>query len=175
MDTACSRVVAFVAALVGGALVTVAAPVTAAAQPAEKGNLGLGLIIGEPTGLAAKLYLDDDNAIQGAVGGAFVGGGLHVHADYLWHPWILEDRDSFTLPVYVGPGLRAIYYDKGRDGDDFVALGPRVVGGLVFDFKEIPLDVFVEVAGVLEYGFIEGDEGGIGLAINAGAGARYYF
>lgn len=157
------------------AVVALAAPAPAHAQPAEKGTFGIGLVLGEPTGVAAKLYLTEDRAIQGAVGSAFVGGGLQVHADYVWHPWILEDRDSFTLPAYIGPGLRAIYYDKGRDGDDYVAVGLRVVAGILFDFKELPLDVFVEVAGVGEYGFSSAADGGVAAAINAGAGARYYF
>ncbi len=148
----------------------------ASAQAVEKGSVGVGIIIGEPTGIAAKLYLDDDNAIQAAVGGAFIGGGLQVHADYLWHPWILEERDSFTMPLYLGPGARFIYYDKAAGGQDFVGVGARAVGGVLFDFKEIPLDVFIEVAGVLEWQFGEDDtDQGLALAINAGAGARYYF
>lgn len=149
---------------------------SARAQAVEKGSFGVGLVIGEPTGVSAKLYLDDDNAVQAAAGSAFVGGGLQVHADYLWHPWILEERDSFTLPAYVGPGARFIYYQQGRDGEDYGAVGARAVAGIVFDFKEIPLDVFVEVAGVIEWRFapIEDDKG-VGLAVNAGLGARYYF
>ena len=138
----------------------------------DKGTFGLGLILGEPTGLSAKLYLKDDQAIQGAVGFAFVGGGLHVHADYVWHPYILQDRELFVLPVYIGPGVRVIDYRDGRDGDS-LAIGARVVGGILFDFKQIPLDAFVEVAGVLEYEFADGE--GLGLALNAGAGARFYF
>jgi hypothetical protein len=161
-----------VAVMIGLAVVEGAA----GAQAVEKGSLGVGIIIGEPTGVAAKLYLDDDNAIQAAAGGAFIGGGLQVHADYLWHPWILEERDSFTMPVYLGPGARFIYYDKPDSSDDFVGVGVRAVGGILFDFKEIPLDVFLEVAGVIEWQFGEADEDqGVGFAINAGAGARYYF
>ncbi len=147
---------------------------TAAAEGSEKGTFGLGLILGEPTGISAKLYLKDDQAIQGAVGSAFVGGGIQVHADYVFHPWILEDRDSFTLPVYLGPGLRGIVYDKGRGGDGYLAVGVRGVVGVLFDFKNAPLDAFVEVAGVGEYGFSSAD-GGFDAALNAGAGVRYYF
>lgn len=153
-----------------------AAAATASAQGTgeEKGTFGIGLVIGEPTGICAKLYLKDDQAIQGAIGSAFVGGGIQAHADYVFHPWILEERESFTLPVYVGPGVRVIDYDKGRGGNSFLAVGVRVVGGLMFDFRNVPLDAFVEVAGVGEYGFSSA-EGGFGLALNAGAGVRYYF
>ena len=158
------------------AALAIAAPARAdtddGSRGTDKGTLGVGIILGEPTGITAKLYLKDDQAIQAAVGSAFIGGGLQIHGDYVFHPYILQTRPSFVLPVYVGPGLRLIDYTNGRDGSSF-ALGVRAVGGLLFDFKEVPLDAFVEVAGVLEYEFKSG--AGFGLRLNAGAGVRYYF
>lgn len=142
-------------------------------RPAEKGTIGVGLILGEPLGICAKLYLQDDQAVQAAVGSAFIGGGLQLHADYVLHPWILQDRNSFVMPVYLGPGLRLVDYNAGRGADSHFAIGARAVIGLLFDFKEVPLDVFVEVAGVFEYDFKDSE--GFGLALNAGAGVRYYF
>jgi len=137
----------------------------------DKGTIGVGIILGEPTGITAKLYLKDDQAIQVAVGFAFYGGGFEVGADYVFHPIILQSRDSFVLPFYVGPGLRLIQYSEGRD-TSYVAFGVRAVAGLLFDFKNAPLDAFVEVAGVLE---LRGGGHGFGPALNAGAGIRYYF
>ncbi|HEY0191012.1 MAG TPA: hypothetical protein VGC42_07795 [Kofleriaceae bacterium] len=152
----------------------IAAPARAdeAVHGTDKGTFGVGIILGEPLGLSAKLYLKDDRAIQAAIGSAFIGGGIQVHADYVFHPYILQSRDSFVLPLYFGPGLRVIDYMDGRDNND-LAIGVRGVVGLLFDFRNVPLDAFVEVAGVLEYRF--GDDGGAGLALNAGAGIRYYF
>ncbi len=142
-------------------------------RPSEKGTLGAGIILGEPTGICAKLYLKDDQAIQAAFGSAFFGGGFQLHADYVFHPWILQDRDSFALPVYLGPGIRLIDYSAGRGEPTHAALGLRAVGGLLFDFKNVPLDAFVEAALVPEYDFKAGN--GFGLKFNAGAGVRYYF
>ena len=139
---------------------------------ADKGTLGVGIILGEPTGITAKLYLKDDQAIQAAVGSAFIGGGLQIHGDYVFHPYILQTRPSFVLPVYFGPGVRLIDYTNGRDDSSF-AIGARLVGGLLFDFKSVPLDAFIEVAGVLEYEFKDGK--GAAIKLNAGAGVRYYF
>lgn len=138
----------------------------------EKGTFGVGVILGEPTGISAKLYMADDQAIQAAIGFAFLGGGLHAHADYVFHPYILQAREQFVLPVYIGPGVRFIQYRSGRDESHF-GIGLRAVGGILFDFKTVPLDAFIEVAGVFEYEFEDGE--GFGLALNAGAGARYYF
>ncbi len=140
-------------------------------QP-EKGTFGIGLIAGEPTGISAKLYLKDDQALQAALGLAFIGAGIHAHVDYVFHPYILQSRSAFVMPVYIGPGVRMIQYRDGRETNYF-AFGPRVVGGILFDFKRIPLDAFVEVAGVFEYRTHDGDH--FGIAINLGAGARYYF
>jgi hypothetical protein len=158
------------------ALVTAAATI-AAAEPVEKGALGVGLILGEPTGICAKLYLDDDRAIQAALGLTFVSGGLQAHADYLLHPVILEERADFTIPAYIGAGVRVMQHSGGLNEDTDFRLGARAVGGMLFDFKEIPLDVFVEVAGIVEYRFgsEDTDISGIGLALNGGLGARYYF
>jgi hypothetical protein len=168
-------------AFVVAALVVTSAGVAAAEdlvdESVEKGSLGVGIMIGEPTGIAAKLYLMDDQAVQAAVGLTFVSGGFQAHADYVFHPWILEEREAFTLPAYVGPGIRLMQHAAGRDGDDDFRIGARAVAGLLFDFKEVPLDAFVEVAGIVEVRFGSDDPNvnGLGLALNGGIGARYYF
>jgi len=161
------------------AAIALAAPARAAADDdgdtdrgADKGTLGIGIILGEPTGISAKLYVKDDQAVQAAVGSAFISGGLQLHADYVFHPYILQTRPSFVLPVYIGPGIRLIDYTNGRDDSSF-AFGVRGVAGMLFDFKDVPLDAFVEVAGVLEYEFKDGE--GAAIRLNVGAGARYYF
>jgi hypothetical protein len=140
-------------------------------RPSEKGTVGLGLIFGEPTGITVKVYLEDDRAIQGAFGASFYADAWQLHAEYVLHPWILQDRDTFVLPVYLGPGLRFMRYNGGRGGDATFAAGLRAVVGMLFDFKNVPLDVFVEVGGVLEYDFTDG----WGPGFNVGAGVRYYF
>src|SRR6185369_16680801 len=98
------------------------------ARGADKGTFGVGIILGEPTGITAKLYLQDDQAIQAALGFAFIGNGLHAHVDYVFHPVILQTRDSFVLPLYAGSGIRMIDYDRGR-GNHVFTLGLRGVVG----------------------------------------------
>ena len=137
-----------------------------------KGVFGAGLIVGEPTGVSLKYYLGDDIAIDGAIGGAFLGRGIQVHGDILWHPWILETKPSFVLPAYVGVGARVLDRNAGGGEDDHFRIGARGVFGVLFDFREVPLDVFVEIAGVADYR-TRGDA--FGLDINVGAGVRYYF
>ena len=150
-------------------------------QEFEKGILGAGLIVGEPLGVSGKLYLGDRIAIDAAIGTAFVGGGIQVHSDVLWHPLLItgsDDEDgSFVMPLFVGAGLRVLRHDRGRGADSDFHTGLRLVAGIVFDFKRNPLDVFVEVAGVIDYRSGGGDDehSGAGVDLNAGAGVRYYF
>ena len=145
-------------------------PATGESRPADKGTLGVGLVIGEPTGISGKLYLEDDQAIQAAIGPAFIGGGIALHGEFVIHPWILQDREAFVLPVYLGPGVRFVNYYGGRDGESSFAVGALGVVGMLFDLKEVPLDVFVELGGGAEYNFTDG----WGPVLNVGAGVRYY-
>lgn len=140
------------------------------ARGTAKGTIGLGLVFGDPTGISARLYLQDDQAIQAAVGWSMLGGGLHVSADYVFHPIVFQSRDSFVLAGYVGPGLRMMQYRKDDDERTF-AFGVRAVAGLLFDFT-IPLDAFVEAGAIIE---LESGGEGIGLAPFVAAGVRYYF
>lgn len=138
---------------------------------AEGGPFGLGLILGSPTGLSAKLYLNRRNAIDFALGFAFLNRrGIALHADYLWHPVMLASDEAFFLPLYFGIGARILDHDRNEDDGDF-HLGARAPVGILFDFKTVPLDVFLEVALVID---IIQDHGDV-VDLNAGVGARYYF
>jgi len=159
-------------------LILTLAIATAAGQAKadDKGLFGIGLIVGDPSGVSAKYYLSDDTAVDAAAGLGLIQGGVHAHADFLWHPVVLESQDSFVMPLYVGPGLRFLIEDKDRASDDVYHLGLRAVVGTLFDFRKLPLDVFVEVAPILEYKFSDlENEKGFGVAINISAGVRYYF
>jgi hypothetical protein len=136
----------------------------------QKGALGVGVVLGEPTGVAIKVYLKDDQAISVIAGPAFFKGGLQISADYLFHPYIFPPKPDYVLAFYTGPGLRLMNYG-GDDG--YFATGVRGVAGLLLDFKHAPIDVFVEAAGIAETGYSGGH--GFGVALNAGAGVRYYF
>ena len=81
-------------------------------------------------------------------------------------PWVVGSVPSLAASVATWrPWKRAI-------ASSF-ALGVRLVRGLLFDFKTVPLDAFIEVAPVLEYEFKAGR--GAALRLNASAGVRYYF
>jgi hypothetical protein len=145
------------------------------AAHAEGGPFGIGLILGSPTGISGKYYLGDSgHAIDFAVGGAVAtDNGLHVHADFLWHPWILAREPSFNLPVHLGVGARVLDHDRGNKGDNDFHFGLRAPIGLTFDFTEVPLDAFVEIA--LIFDVHTAHDNNFGIDLNAGVGVRYYF
>ena len=160
-------------ALASSAFADDEAPKGEAGRPADKGAFGIGLMLGEPTAITAKLYLADDRAVDFALGGDLAASGYEFHADYLFHPWILQQRDSFVLPVYLGPGVRVIDYNGGSAAPSHIAFGARAEVGILFDFTTVPLDTFIEVAGIFQYDFGAGKGFGVGGA--ADAGVRYYF
>jgi hypothetical protein len=48
------------------------------------------------------------------------------------------------------------------------------VGGILFDFRRVPIDVFLEAALVVDI-ILDTDDDVGRLGLNAGMGARYYF
>src|SRR5262245_59263497 len=77
-------------------------------------TFGLGLMLGAPTGLSGKYFLGPDTALDfglGAIGYYRHRDGLHIHADYLWHPVTLVRAEPFWMPLYFGVGGRVFDFD----------------------------------------------------------------
>ncbi len=130
----------------------------------EQRGFGLGIILGEPTGISMKGWLSNANAIDAGVAWSFRREtSLHVHADYLWHSFnVFSTKEE--IPLYYGIGGRI---KVGRNED--TRLGARVVVGVDFLLHDAPLDFFLEVAPILD--LTPSTE----LNGNAGFGARYWF
>lgn len=160
-------------------------PLTAHAAEANTGTaqtqkFGLGIVIGEPTGLSGKLWLNRDRAIDFGLSFSFSDYVL-IFSDYLFHyPGALGRSSTFTtqLTPYVGIGgvlayanERNYYKDRHFFGTrrDSLGLGLRVPLGIEWVPGRPPLGVFVElVPGISLIPSTSGIfEGGIGI--------RYYF
>jgi len=140
-------------------LLTVCAP----EAPAQDKGFGIGLILGEPTGFSAKGWIDSRSAIDAGLAWSFLHETtFHVHVDYLLHTIDLTKRSN--MPVYYGIGGRI---KAGGVGGD--RIGIRIVGGLVYFVPGSPVDIFGEIAPVLDFA------PSTDLQINGGIGARYYF
>ncbi len=126
-------------------------------------GLGVGIIVGEPTGVTAKYWLDRTNALDGALAWSFLeDGSLYLHANYIHHHFEVIELSSGEMPLYYGGGL------KMKFASDFI-LGLHVPLGIAYHFEEAPLDVFLEI------------RPGLNLIpetrfdMSGGIGVRYYF
>ena len=119
--------------------------------------------LGEPRGLNGKVFVSEGRAIDFGVGYIYrhyyYGDGLHLYGDFLFHPVTLVHADAFELPLYIGPGVRFWnfhYYCPNRACDyRGSAFGIRVPIGISFDFNNVPLDIFIQLAPVVD--FLYGD------------------
>jgi len=141
---------------------------------AEDG-IGVGAILGEPTGISVKKWISQDQAIDAAAAWSFSeNDSFQLHADYLIHNFgVLSDVTvGKRLPVYYGIGARIKFENNdnrsGRNNNDTL-LGVRVPFGLSYIFAKAPVDVFAEIVPVLD---IVPDTK---FDINGAIGARFYF
>lgn len=126
-------------------------------------NLGLGVIVGEPTGLSAKVWTSHSSAVDAAAAWSFGdNGALHLHADYLVHKFHLIHVEDGNMAVHFGLGLRVLLDDQDR-------LGARIPIGLTYFFENAPLDIFLETVPLLD--FAPESEWNLNLAI----GMRFFF
>jgi hypothetical protein len=130
---------------------------------AQADGVGVGIILGEPTGLSAKLWLTEKTAVDGAVAWSMWDqSALHVHADFLVHSFNLINVSKGQLPLYFGIGARV---KLGHDP----WIGVRVPVGLAYLFGSAPLDIFFEVVPILDL------IPGTAFHFNSAIGVRYFF
>lgn len=116
---------------------------TAAAAPHRAGGYtGIGLGGGTSTsGISAKHFLNDRNAVQGVVG-AWGGwsGTLGLSGDYLYEMPPLATGEALTVAWNVGPGVGLGLIPQ----TDQVALAGNAVVGLELAVVPFPMDVVLE-------------------------------
>jgi hypothetical protein len=150
-------------------------------------TFGLGLEIGEPTGLNGKLFLSDKLALDFGLGWIYrhyyYGDGAHLYADLLFHPVSLVSASAFELPLYIGGGIRFWDFEYCRARNDCgyggSAIGIRIPFGISFDFNNVPLDIFIQLVPVIDfirgdyYTFRDRDRAHFGVDLSLGI--RYWF
>lgn len=121
-------------------------------------------MVGEPTGLTVKYWLNESWAVDGAIAESFHReNGLQLNSDILWHKFGLFDVPEGRLVPYLGAGVRA----KFQNGED--EFGIRFPIGVAYMFGHRPIDVFLEVAPILTHTpSVRGD-------FNVVLGARFWF
>ncbi|MDO9575046.1 MAG: DUF3996 domain-containing protein [bacterium] len=130
------------------------------AVAAQSTGFGLGVIVGEPTGLSCKLWRGSNTAIDGVAAWSFgKGGALQLHSDYLFHNFnLIKDN----IPIYYGIGGKIKFAEKSE-------AGIRIPLGIDFLLTEAPLDIFFELVPLI--GLVPATD----FEVNGGIGIRYFF
>ncbi len=144
---------------------------------AQERGFGLGIILGEPTGISLKGWQGRSTAIDGALAWSLAGNDFfQIHGDYLKHNFSLLKVEKGKLPFYYGIGGRVKFFgdDNNRtgrnsDNNDKTRVGVRVPLGLAYLFERTTLDIFLEVVPILD--LIPETE----FDLNAAIGIRYFF
>ena len=125
--------------------------------------IGAGIILGEPSGLTAKVWLEQGLALDAAVAWSFLGeSSLYIHSNALYHFRVLDTSGGNFLTPYVGGGVAFRFQDD-------LNIGLRIPVGISWLLDAAPVEIFAEIAP------------GVGIVpetdfeLGAGLGARYYF
>lgn len=148
----------------------------------SNGQFGLGLELGQPSGLNGKWFYGPSTALDFGVGVIYHnfyvdGDGFHAYLDHLWHPTQLASNAHFKLPFYVGVGGRMWFFDYRCGGGvcaNASVFGVRVPLGIAFDFNKIPLDVFAQFVPTVDF-YRNYRDRTLYIGVDFSIGARYWF
>ncbi len=130
---------------------------------AQESGFGLGVIVGEPTGLSWKFWTGNVTAVDGAAAWSFADkSALHLHADLIFHDFTRINVEKGKFPFYFGFGGRIKLEKKSK-------IGIRIPLGVTYIPERLPLDMFLEIVPILD--LIPGTE----FDFNGAIGIRYFF
>ena len=155
----------------GLAIACAAATLAPFAAAERSGDQGYGLMVGNPSGFSAKVWMDETIAFDAAIGVA--RSELDLHLTLLLHKfdWYRHSpgdgvgdriRSRGDFPIYFGVGPRMVFEHKEE-------LGIRFPVGLSFLPFGSDWEFFGELAPVLRLTPDTGFNGDFAI------GARYYF
>lgn len=128
-------------------------------QASAQGGTGLGVVLGEPTGVTAR-FMRGGNNFQVHAAWSFTGdGALQLNGDYLRSGKI--DTEPM-MPFYFGLGVLVKFAKKSE-------MGLRFPIGLNHFFKSEPFEIFGEIVPIFR---LIPDTS---FKLGGGVGVRYYF
>lgn len=133
-------------------------------------GLGVGVLLGAPTGLSVAYRLDDPrHAFAAGLAWSVSSRDVQLHLDYqlVLKRYENEEVDTVDFPLYVGVGARFRAGDSPYRNDP--NFGLRVPVGVAVHPKTVPIEGFVEVAPIV--GLFPDTT----VYVDAGFGVRVYF
>lgn len=135
---------------------------------AARADFGIGLFLGEPTGLDVKIGVGPRSGLDIVVGAVSFRENRgrdtdYAHLTYLLTPFVGRGR-SFLVPLRLGIGGAAIAVVD--DNAHFAVRAPFELG---LRFRRTPLEIYGEIA--VKYTFDVADN----TDVDGGIGLRFYF
>ena len=117
---------------------------------ASNHNFGLGIIVGEPTGVSFKFWSSQTVGWDAGAAWSFVDGSFfQIHGDILLHNFNLLKVDTGRMSLYYGAGARLKFGSNDTSGSDTI-LSLRVPIGIAYEFDKTPVELFLEVVPMLD-------------------------
>ncbi|MEY3212458.1 MAG: hypothetical protein RIT28_2939 [Pseudomonadota bacterium] len=113
-------------------------------------GLGVGVLLGAPTGLSVAYRFDDPrHAVAGGLAWSVSSRDVQLHLDYqlVLTRYESVEVDTVDFPLYVGVGARFRAGDSPYKNDP--NFGLRVPVGVAVHPKSLPIEGFVEVAPIV--------------------------
>lgn len=134
------------------------------------GPFGVGLVLGDPTGISANYYKSAERSIDAALAWSFGSEtGLEFHADYLWHRRGLFHVETVPFSMLYGIGGRVLFVNSKNNDAAKTKIGPRLPLGIETNFNQKAIEVFAEIALVMNL------VPATSADLDFGIGARVYF
>ncbi|MDE1975742.1 MAG: hypothetical protein KGI84_00600 [Elusimicrobia bacterium] len=161
MNSAAVKKVIFSVAAFWGIMALAGAAAAQQVSGPAAGEFGIGIEAGQPSGAAAKYWLDKDSAVDAGFGES--NGDAALHADLVWHAWnVLPQPQQGKLGIYFGAGPRLQF----ASDTEFAV---RTFVGTSYWLGGHPVELFAEVGPVFQM-----TQGG-GVYADGAVGARFYF
>jgi len=157
--------------LAGASVLATVAALALAARPASA-EVGVGLFVGQPTGLDVKLDLARRSALDLVLGWDDFDNDRdeYAHLTYLVHLGAVRGR-SVLVPFRLGIGA-AVFGGAGGFGDE-VNLAVRAPFELGLRFRKAPLEIYFEVA--IKLVLLDDNDNDDQIDGDGGVGLRVYF
>ena len=145
--------------------------------PAQSG-FGAALLLGEPMGINAKLWVSEYSAINVGIGWSLYRrmetmrkrGAPYASIDYIRHFFDQVKTARGKFVYFIGAGLEGAYNYFEDRYTERLYYGVRFPFGISYMFEDHPFDVFLETSPSVVFYYY-----GITSDIGASIGIRYWF
>jgi hypothetical protein len=154
-------------------VIAVSLGAVAVARPsAARADVGLGLFLGEPTGVSLKVDVQRRAALDFVFGATSFRDSRanYAHLTYLVTPVLGHGR---AVSIHLRVGVGAALFDGRGDFGDELNVAVRAPAQLAFVFRRTPLELYAELSAKVT--FLDANDDQDLFDVDSGVGARLMF